>query len=209
MPSPIAHSLTGCLLARHVANGYFDKPWKLALFCAVLANLPDFDYLIGIVQGYPNLHHRLYSHSLGFAVLVGLLCGGYFKARGNRFWPMFCLSSGACFSHVVLDFLGADTSPPHGVTALWPFSSEYFISPVPIFSTLKKGDTLHDLLGSVFKLHNILALVREVVIFTLLLALQNWLMKNRLALETLLKSFTPRRRDAKNTQSVLEIEQVE
>lgn len=169
----------GCLIARGSEFPHFNKPWKLLLLCVVLANLPDVDFVLGIVHGHPNLYHRLLSHSIGFALAVGVLCGLYGKLRHGRFLPMFALSVGACFSHVVLDYLGADTSEPHGVTALWPFSTAYFIAPVTLFSALKKGDTVADLALGIFNVHNILGLMREVVVFSLLLAVQNWYLKNR------------------------------
>lgn len=172
----------GCLIARQNGLSYFDKPWKLAAFCVVLANLPDADYFFGFVQGLPNLYHRQFTHSMGFAIAVGMLSGLLFLWRGHRFWPMFALSSLAIYSHVVLDFFGLDTSAPHGVVALWPLSDAYFMSPVSIFSNLEKGETIPSMIEATFKMHNILAVVREVGIFVLLLALQNWYMKNRLAL---------------------------
>jgi len=185
----------GCLIARQHGLSYFDKPWKLAVFCAVLANLPDVDYFFGIMQGLPNLYHRHFTHSFGFSLLVGAACGLFFQWRGHRFWPMFSLSSAACASHVLLDFLGLDTSTPHGVIAFWPFSDAYYMSPVSVFSNLKKGETVADLVKAIINLHNILALIREIVIFTLLLALQNWFMKNRLALVTMFKSRTRTRQN--------------
>ncbi len=196
----------GCLIARQHGLKYFDKPWKLAVYCAVLANLPDADYFFGLVQGLPNLYHRHFTHSIGFSILVGAACGVYFLWRGHRFWPMFLLSSIACASHVLLDYLGLDTSTPHGVIAFWPFSDAYYMSPVSVFSNLQKGVTVTDLVKAIFNLHNVLALAREIVIFTLLLALQNWFMKNRLAFAVKIKSLIPPRRDrdAKNTQSVFE-----
>jgi inner membrane protein len=204
MPSPIAHSLMGCVIARSSSRPYFEKPWQLAIFCAALANLPDSDYFFGIVQDAPNLYHRQFTHSLGFAVLIGLACGLFFKIRGRRFWPMFYLAGLSCFSHVVLDFFGNDTSSPLGVIALWPVSSEYFMSPVTIFSNLVKGDTLVELIKAVFTLHNMMALLREMVVLLLVLATQNWYMKNRVALIAIFKSHARSRESAKDAQSVRE-----
>lgn len=192
----------GCLIARQHGLSYFDKPWKLAVFCAVLANLPDADYFFGIAQGLPNLYHRHFTHSIGFSILVGAACSLFFRWRGHRFWPMFFLSSAACASHVLLDFLGLDTSTPHGVIAFWPFSDTYYMSPVSVFSNLQKGVTLNDLFKAIVNPHNIFALVREIVIFMLLLALQNWFMKNRLALILKTKRHTQRRGVALRPASV-------
>jgi inner membrane protein len=41
-------------------------------------------------------------------------------------------------THILLDYLGNDTSAPYGVMALWPFSQEYFMSPVPVFPAITR-----------------------------------------------------------------------
>lgn len=41
-------------------------------------------------------------------------------------------------SHVMLDWLGEDTSAPFGVMALWPFSREHFMSPVAVMPAITR-----------------------------------------------------------------------
>jgi hypothetical protein len=49
--------------------------------------------------------------SVGFGLLCGLAWG----------------------SHLALDWMGADPTPPRGIKALWPFSDQWFISEWDIF----------------------------------------------------------------------------
>ena len=41
-------------------------------------------------------------------------------------------------SHVLLDWLATDTSPPIGIMALWPFSSGFYLSPVTLFMGISR-----------------------------------------------------------------------
>jgi inner membrane protein len=62
-------------------------------------------------------------------------------------------------SHIVLDWLGADSSAPRGVMALWPVSSAFYVSGLDVFNAV---DRRYWLPG--FWTRNTLALLREVVI---------------------------------------------
>src|SRR5690349_19086624 len=116
MPTPVGHALGGFACGWLVA----DAPrWRPALAFAVLGALPDIDLLFDA--------HSTYTHSLGAALIVALLAWPFVRGR-------LALACGAAYaSHVLLDWLGVDTSPPYGITALWPFSSAYFISGLDIF----------------------------------------------------------------------------
>ena len=70
-------------------------------------------------------------------------------------------------SHVLLDWLGTDASPPIGVMALWPLSRAYFESSLHVFMAVSRRYYL----GWPFVLHNLLALSRELVILVPILAL--------------------------------------
>ena len=41
-------------------------------------------------------------------------------------------------SHVLLDWLGSDASPPIGIMALWPFSSAYYESELHVFMAISR-----------------------------------------------------------------------
>ena len=65
---------------------------------------------------------------------------------------------GAWASHVALDYLGLDTSPPSGEMALWPLSMGFYASPVPIFYDIPRSFSI----GAIR--HNLLAVTIEVVV---------------------------------------------
>lgn len=80
-----------------------------------------------------------------------------------RRWGRIPLPSGSyCFaawmSHVLLDWLGADSSPPRGLMALWPFSSEFFIAPVSIFWDVPRS------FSRAAVSHNLLAIGIEILV---------------------------------------------
>jgi membrane-bound metal-dependent hydrolase YbcI (DUF457 family) len=61
-------------------------------------------------------------------------------------WAIVCGAAWA--SHMVLDWMGADPNPPHGVQALWPFSDRWFISGWDVFRGTERRNifTLESLL---------------------------------------------------------------
>jgi hypothetical protein len=65
---------------------------------------------------------------------------------------------GAWASHVALDYLGVDTSPPFGEMALWPFSHAFHISPVSVFYDIPRSFTADAIR------HNLVAVAIEVAV---------------------------------------------
>lgn len=158
MPSPIGHALAG-LTVYALSDGRTGarlSPWK-ALPAVAAATLPDADLFLNLLVG-PG-HHRAESHSLGMAVLAGLLGAAVahlaHSAAAARWGAVVGLSWA---SHVVLDGLGRDTNPPIGVMALWPVSTGWYASPVPLFLDIGRNmdwDTIR---------HNALAATWECVL---------------------------------------------
>ncbi len=119
MPLPLGHAAIG-FAAREVfcKNDSIHSRWKVAIFVAVLANLPDLDVLIGLVfQGNGWAFHRGPTHSLFFALFMGFLASIAWKL-GSQIPKM---SFGSCslliLSHVLADFcLGGSR-----VSLFWPF----------------------------------------------------------------------------------------
>jgi membrane-bound metal-dependent hydrolase YbcI (DUF457 family) len=93
--------------------------WRGAIAFASLGAAADLDLLVG--------YHRMYSHSLGAVALVVLAAMALTPASESRL-----LTGAACgaayASHILLDWLGSDASPPIGIMALWPLSSDYYES---------------------------------------------------------------------------------
>jgi hypothetical protein len=142
-PSPPPPSAPSSHAAMTRVRDHLRPVWRRAALFATLGALPDIDLLFHA--------HSTYTHSLGAALLatiVSWLCLrlGVFATPGDgaaaRARPatsrtsaaILAIACGAAYgSHVLLDWLGTDTSPPFGITALWPFSSAYYLSGIDLF----------------------------------------------------------------------------
>jgi membrane-bound metal-dependent hydrolase YbcI (DUF457 family) len=132
---------------------------EVVLFAA-LGALPDVDLLFGMHSGP--------THGLGAAILVGLVAS-LAAWRMKLSQPMRI--AGACAmayaSHILLDWLGRDSSPPIGIMALWPFSHAYYESELHLFLAISRRYYQ----GWVFVRQNAIALVRELVLLVPLLTM--------------------------------------
>jgi inner membrane protein len=177
MALPIAHAAAGYVVHR-ASRG--DDPagvpggmrrsaaddWRRAALFMFLGNLPDFDFLLGFVFGRPGMFHRGVSHTVVAAVLFGVAVGFVQHWRGRERFRSAAIAFGAAYlSHLVLDFLTIDHRPPFGGQFLWPFSAEYWISPVTLFhEIIIDGRTRADFLRTVLAWPIVGVLAREVVI---------------------------------------------
>jgi len=121
-------------------------------FCAALAIAPDGDLFLSA--------HRTMTHSAGAVVAAGLVAAAI--ARWRR-WPIgasVAIAAVAVGSHVVLDWLGKDSSAPIGIMALWPFSQTYFSSGLDLFMDVSRRYWLYD----EFVVHNSRAAARELAL---------------------------------------------
>lgn len=154
MPSPVGHALGGLIAGWLVAGRGAPAPahldprefWRRAALFTALAVAPDLDLLFGT--------HSTYTHSVGAVLLVG----GIALAATRR--PLLALACAAAWaSHVLFDWLGADSTPPLGIMALWPFTSDFYQSPVPVFNAISRRYWLPD-----FYRYNTIAVLKELVI---------------------------------------------
>lgn len=136
MPSPVGHALGGLIaggLLRPARAGTGNRERGASLrflgTMALLGALPDIDFLVG--------RHSRESHSIGAVAVVGLVAwivarratfapGAVAGGRSPAAWALACALAYA--SHIMLDWLGSDTSPPIGIQALWPFSGAFYQS---------------------------------------------------------------------------------
>lgn len=177
MPLPVAHSLMGCAIAEATNVRLAEKKWINVAIFAALANLPDIDYLPGFLLGQPNRFHHLWVHSLGFALLIGLL-GSLVLWRQRRkgvlqeitydkagqFWPACLAITAAVFSHCILDLLTEDTSLPYGMLLLWPFEWSFYDVSWSLFPSTHKSNQSATFLTSVLQWYNIKLALREFLI---------------------------------------------
>ena len=138
MPTPVGHALGGLATAwfsraiagHNAAPPQGRRPVRLLVACIVAAMAADVDIVFH--------SHRTYTHSVGAVIVVGLVA--WIIARPKTRCPLFvALTIAAAYgSHILLDLLGKDTAPPFGLTALWPFSSRFYISGVDLFMEISR-----------------------------------------------------------------------
>ncbi len=151
MPSPVGHALAGTAIAALVTR---DRSWRLAVVCAAAAALADIDFLLPVRHRGPT--HSIAASIVAFAVASGVL--GLRDGYVRRIRVAVAVGL-AVLSHVLLDWLGQDSSTPRGVMAFWPFSSAYHISDLSVFNAVDRRYWLDG-----FWQRNTIAVMREVAI---------------------------------------------
>lgn len=96
------------------------REYQPLLLGAFLGICPDFDYLLNWLPGLGRGWHHGFTHSIGFAVFVGLLASWAFGRGEVRDTLMYGL---ATLSHPLLDFLFTES---RGIELLWPFTTRRF-----------------------------------------------------------------------------------
>jgi inner membrane protein len=119
MPLPLGHATIGFtihhLFSRHDS---IHKLWRIALVIVILSNLPDIDILIGLmIHGNGLVYHRGPTHSLLFALIMGVLASRSFRLSPQIPRIDFKICFGVILSHVISDLLF--TRSP--VSLFWPF----------------------------------------------------------------------------------------
>lgn len=145
MPTSIAHAVGGYATAEAGGVRVDGRILPTILLTAVVANLPDMDFAVGLVTGRPNTAHRTITHGVPFALLLSAALGAALTRIGwsFRYGTLVCLALYG--SHLVLDLVAPDGRPPRGIPLLWPFSAQHFWLPVPLpawlesFIALERG----------------------------------------------------------------------
>lgn len=139
MPSPVGHALAGLTVHAALARDGELRSWPRAAVVVAAALAPDLDLLFRLADG--RNHHNNETHSAGLALLAAAVVALASRAAGwARPLGLGLAAGSGWLSHVLLDYLNLDTSPPIGIMALWPLSRAYFKFPWPIF--LDIGRTL-------------------------------------------------------------------
>lgn len=129
MPTIISHSAVPLAIGIGAGSNHVPKPLLVAGVIASM--LPDADVLMfRLGATYDSAWaHRGFSHSLGFAMTLGLIAIFVF---GRRIRPLvaFAFVAVSALSHGLLDML---TNGGHGIAILWPVTSQrYFFAFRPI-----------------------------------------------------------------------------
>lgn len=132
MPTSVAHILGGYAA---LEAGAAPKPRRGMFFLflvLIVANLPDLDFLPGLLLGNEGLFHRGATHSILAAVVVA---GALGAALGPRFGGARTVAGWALMaygSHLVLDLVVPDPSGRGGgVALLWPILDAEIAAPIP------------------------------------------------------------------------------
>ncbi len=138
---------------------------RLALLgFAAAGAVADLDLLAGVHSGP--------THSV-FAALTAGLIGWMAWGRPARAPAPFRLGvavAAAYATHPLLDWLSTDTTAPMGIMALWPLSSDHYLSPFRIFLPVSRRYWLIDAWWL-----NLRAVIREVLILGPLLWVVWWI----------------------------------
>lgn len=129
MPTILSHPVVPLALA--IGLGSKIIPTRLAVLGVLTSILPDLDvvaFRLGIA--YSNdFGHRGFTHSLFFAMLVGLLAMPFTKTLQSTRKTVFVFIALCTASHGMLDML---TNGGLGVAFFWPFSSERHFFPFQV-----------------------------------------------------------------------------
>ena len=120
MPSPVGHALGGAILGLALTPARRD-----VAIAALAACGPDIDFLWG--------RHAMETHSVFVAVAVGVAV--WVLTRRPALAAACALAWG---SHVLFDWLGSDDSPPLGVMALWPLTSNFYFAEAYVFEAISR-----------------------------------------------------------------------
>jgi inner membrane protein len=107
------------------------RAWPFWILVAALPAVPDLDTL-GLGRANSIWGHRGFTHSLGFALALGLtatvVVGWHLRMS---FWRLAVLFSVIAASHGLLDLL---TTAGNGVALWWPISDERLgpFGPIPV-----------------------------------------------------------------------------
>jgi len=171
MPSPLGHSLMGYIIYRAAARPAVAHDWKLVTLYLFAANAPDLDFLPGLFAGELGRYHHGPSHSIALAVVFGILAGALFSRRMHA----FVIGLSLYLSHVLLDYLVQDPSPPLGVPLFWPFSQQYYMAPFAFYLPISYPVSLGEpIISIVFSFHNFLTLSAEIVFLLPVLIFVSW-----------------------------------
>jgi inner membrane protein len=164
MATPVGHYLLGLSVTQLLAKDRDER--RQGIWLAMIACVPDLDVIPGLLVGRLNQFHHGASHSFFAAAVFSLLAVWVFRRWGwelsGRMLLLFFLLYA---SHNVLDILCLDTGPPFGVPLFWPLSAEAYQSPWLLLPDV------HHTNKALFSTHNLLLIIREVLLFLPLVVL--------------------------------------
>lgn len=163
MPSPVGHAIAGATIAWLAKPSPTGDPTEsdslkalktMTGVAALLAAAPDLDLLLPWT-------HRTASHSVTAVAVVCLVTIIATRVTGQvTRWSalrIVAVCTLAYASHLVLDWMAVDDTPPRGIQMLWPFNQTWFISNWDLF----RGTARLGVFTAEAMRQNILAVVQE------------------------------------------------
>jgi len=118
MPLLLGHTAIGLTTQNLCSRDHSGlSRWRVAVFVAILANLPDVDVLIGLlVRGNGHAFHRGPTHSLLFALFMGFVL-----SNASTLWSQIPkMSFRSCFLIILSHVLGDLVFTSSPVSLFWP-----------------------------------------------------------------------------------------
>ncbi len=142
MSTPIAHSLAGVNVYLLFKKKNTPNNWLLIWYCIIVSSLPDIDFICITNSGltFSSIYHHQVTHSMVFIFVLSLVAS-ITSGRKLGMITFWCLGI-----HDLLDYFTFDAIPPAGIMFLYPFSNEYFISPITIWFG-NKHNTLMEIIS--------------------------------------------------------------
>jgi membrane-bound metal-dependent hydrolase YbcI (DUF457 family) len=188
MPTSIGHALGGYAALKATGTSAHPKGhngWALFFLAVVVANLPDLDFVPGILLGNSNTFHRAASHSLLATLLVPALIAVVWRLRTRHFWAPFTACVVAYGSHVLLDTIVPDPLGSGGVRLLWPITDNhyrFFVPGLEILNPLRYMDPegfSASLFAEIFSWHGLRVFIVDALMVLPLVPLGVWISRRR------------------------------
>lgn len=163
VPSPIGHALAGYALTQSTKARSINRFWTSVVAVTVLANLPDVDFVLGLLVGDSDRYHRQFTHSLTAAFVVATSIGLVFRLWNRPFLRTWIFAFLVYSSHLFLDSFGHLTGDS-GVQLFWPLTQAYYVIPQPVFLPIHHGgEGLRFVIG-LFSIPNLVAVLWEILV---------------------------------------------
>ena len=176
MDTPVAHCLVGlsifCFVRRTPVINQPGGVRSLVIILLIAANLPDFDFLPGLLFGSPEKFHRQFSHSIAFCLMATAALLIYLKlARIQASIFISALWFTAIFSHLAIDWISLDVAGLPGIELWWPVSEHRYIADPVLFLGARRNEIFSELTVG----YNLFAITWELLILVPVLALSSFL----------------------------------
>jgi len=104
--------------------------WRRAWLFVAAGLAADVDFLAG--------QHRAYTHSVGAVLAVFGVALLLTRGRAREPVRLSFAVAASYASHVLFDWLGADSPAPRGILALWPFTDVHYVSGLDVFPVVSR-----------------------------------------------------------------------